>query len=339
MISLCMIVKNEETFLEKCLSSVKNFVEEIIIIDTGSTDSTIDIAQRFQAKIFHYKWDNHFANARNKGIAKATGEWILWLDADEYLDIQDAEVYKEIIKNKDTNLLFLPITNLTGDRIDDPNHNAHIHYQPRLFRNHQGIKFINPIHESLDGERENLTTDVLDLPILHYGYINEVSIEKDKSTRNKRILKLEEKKENHSPWVEYHLASEYYRNKEYNQAFEYVNKSIFNFLLAGQKPPSILYKLKYDMFIQTNSMNQALPGIEKALLLYPDYVDLHFYKGLFLFHQSDYEAAKTCFEKCLELGESHPSYLILKGVGSFRATHYKKTCLEKLEASNKGEKK
>ncbi len=93
--------------------------------------------------------------------------------------------------------------------------------------------------------------------------------------------------------------------------------------------------MKYDILIKTNSIDQALPGIEKALLLYPDYVDLHFYKGLILIQQSDYQAAKACFEKCLELGEDHPNYLILKGVGSFRAEHYEKICTEKLNDAEK----
>ncbi|GIO21490.1 glycosyltransferase [Oceanobacillus sp. J11TS1] len=338
MITLCMIVKNEGAFLEKCLSSVQDFAEEIIIVDTGSTDNTIDIAKKFHSKIFHYPWDQHFANARNEGLAKATGEWILWLDADECLDIQNPEFYKEILKNKQANLLFLPITNFIGEHLDALNHDSYTHHQPRLFRNHQGIQFINRIHETLDGEPEKLTTDIIDMPILHYGYIDEITKAKNKSIRNKKILKLEAKKEMHSPWVEYHLASEHYRLKEYKLALEYVNQSIFNFLLIGKKPPSVHYKLKYDILIQTNSMNQALPGIEKALLLYPDYVDLHFYKGLILLHQSDYQNAKTCFEKCLELGEHHPDYLILKGVGSFRAMHYKNICSEKLKATDDGER-
>ncbi|GGP09217.1 glycosyltransferase [Oceanobacillus neutriphilus] len=334
-ITLCMIVKNEEAFLEKCLSSVENFADEIIIIDTGSTDNSIHIAHSFRAKVYRYEWDHHFAKARNEGITKAATEWILWLDADECLDIQDPEAYKKALENKKANMLFLPITNFVSNHLDSDDQASYLHYQPRLFRNHQGIQFINRIHETLDGEPERMTTDIFDLSILHYGYMEEVTEKKDKSARNKKILKLEAENDPHSPWVEYHLASEYYRDKKYNKAFKFVNQSIFNFLLEGQKPPSLLYKLKYDILIRTNSLDQALPGIEKALLLYPDYVDLHFYKGLILIQQYDFQAAKACFEKCLELGEDHPNYLILKGVGSFRAAYYKKICTEKLNAAEK----
>ncbi|MFD1065859.1 glycosyltransferase [Oceanobacillus locisalsi] len=334
-ITLCMIVKNEEAFLKKCLSSVQNFADEIIIVDTGSTDGSIRIAEKFNAKIYHYKWDDHFAKARNEGITKAANEWILWLDADECLDIQHPETFKKALANRKANILSLPITNFTGNHLHSDDLTSYIHYQPRLFRNHQGIHFIHRIHETLDAEPEKMTTDILDLPILHYGYIHEVTEKKDKSSRNKRLLELEAAKETHSPWVTYHLASEYYRDKAYKQAFDYVNQSIYMFLLEGRKPPSILYKLKYDILVQTNSIDQALPGIEKALLLYPDYVDLHFYKGLILFQQADYQAALACFETCLDLRENHPDYLILQGVGSFRAAHYKNLCIEKLNTLDK----
>ena len=79
-LSLCMIVKDEEKNLGRCLESIKDIVDEIIIVDTGSTDNTIKIAEKYGAKIFHYKWDNSFANARNYSLSKASKDWILlWM--------------------------------------------------------------------------------------------------------------------------------------------------------------------------------------------------------------------------------------------------------------------
>mgnify|MGYP001386520006 CR=1 FL=1 len=82
-ISLCMIVKNEEDVLIRCLESVKYIVDEIIIVDTGSTDSTVEIAKKYGARIFYYKWDDSFSSARNYSLEKATKEWILIMDADD----------------------------------------------------------------------------------------------------------------------------------------------------------------------------------------------------------------------------------------------------------------
>ncbi|MBK7632424.1 MAG: glycosyltransferase family 2 protein [Ignavibacteriales bacterium] len=82
-LSLSMIVKNEERHLARCLSSVKDVVDEIVIVDTGSTDNTIEIAESFNAKIFHFDWVNDFSAARNFALTKCIGNWILYLDADE----------------------------------------------------------------------------------------------------------------------------------------------------------------------------------------------------------------------------------------------------------------
>ena len=93
-ISLCMIVKNEEDVLKRCLTSVKSVVDEIIIVDTGSTDSTKKIAKEFTDKIYYFKWIDDFSKARNYAFSKATKEYILWLDADDVILPEDIELMK-----------------------------------------------------------------------------------------------------------------------------------------------------------------------------------------------------------------------------------------------------
>src|SRR3990167_648830 len=101
-ISLCMIVKNEEKYLGQCLNSVKEIVNEVIITDTGSTDKTKEIAKKFKAKIFDFKWNDDFSEARNESLKHATKEWILVLDADEIINRDDLNKIKEIVKDKET---------------------------------------------------------------------------------------------------------------------------------------------------------------------------------------------------------------------------------------------
>ncbi|MGH9426892.1 MAG: glycosyltransferase family 2 protein, partial [Terriglobia bacterium] len=90
-LSLCMIVKNEQRWLEDCLNSVKELVDEMIIVDTGSRDNTVEIAQRFGARLFDHPWSGDFSEARNHSLGSATGDWILVLDADEKLAQRDAK--------------------------------------------------------------------------------------------------------------------------------------------------------------------------------------------------------------------------------------------------------
>jgi tetratricopeptide (TPR) repeat protein len=113
-------------------------------------------------------------------------------------------------------------------------------------------------------------------------------------------------------------------------AFNHVNKSIVGFILSGYTPPALLYRLKYSILIKLESFDGAWPGIEKAIMLYPDYVDLHFYKGIILFGKQMFKEALNAFDYCIELGEDNLKYLILKGVGSFLAWYYKGACYEKM---------
>lgn len=103
-LSLCMIVKNEENTLSRCLESVKDIVDEIILVDTGSTDSTVEIAESYGAKIFFYKWDNSFANARNYSLSKASKDWILIMDADDELVKEDKDKVALLINNEENKL-------------------------------------------------------------------------------------------------------------------------------------------------------------------------------------------------------------------------------------------
>lgn len=332
-VSLCMIVKNEEDFIDQCLKSVQHLVQEMIIIDTGSTDQTIEICKKYGAKIYSYPWNNHFADARNFGLSKAKGDWILWLDADEELEAGHEQSFLTTLLHSKASMLFMPVVNYYGETLPVQKDQAYLYYQPRCFRNHKGIQFYNRIHESPnipENSDSSYTFENVEVPIHHYGYIQEITEKRNKAQRNLQLIKEEYQKPDHSPWIEYHLASDYYRTNDFQSALAYVNKSIVGFLQKGLLPPAILYRLKYVVLVETNSFDGAYLGIDKALLLYPDYVDLHFMKGLILFHKNEYKDALISFEKCLELGENHSDYLIMKGTGSFKAEHYKNLCLGKL---------
>lgn len=132
-VSLCMIVKNEEKYLSRCLESVRNKVDEIIIIDTGSTDSTLEIAKQYTNKIYHFTWVNDFAAARNESLKYATSQYVLILDADEYLD-PAADLQKDISSNFD--YYYVKI-------INDMSYGTILkHTAIRLFANHKNLSII-----------------------------------------------------------------------------------------------------------------------------------------------------------------------------------------------------
>ena len=142
-----MIVKDEAEYLPTCLESVRDFVDEIVIVDTGSTDNTVAIARKCAARVFHFEWCNDVAASRNESLARATGQWILYLDADERLDTQN--------KSKITTLLIehpKAMAMNMRDVIPQTENNLMAGFSLdycRLFLNMLDIRFEGPVHEQI----------------------------------------------------------------------------------------------------------------------------------------------------------------------------------------------
>lgn len=144
-VSLCMIVKNEERSLPSCLNSVRGAVDEVIVVDTGSTDQTVQLARQQGAAVIPFNWCDDFAAARNRGLAAATGDWILFLDADEILDDKARVELPLWSTQKGVDGFFLQIHNYTGNGSGGVTINPVL----RMFRNHPEHRFSGRIHEQI----------------------------------------------------------------------------------------------------------------------------------------------------------------------------------------------
>ena len=146
-ISLCMIVKNEEKVLARCLESTKDIVDEIIIVDTGSTDKTKEIAKKYTNKILDFEWINDFSAARNYSFSRASKEYILWLDADDVILDKDRE---KLLKLKETLSNKVDFVMMKYNVAFDEYGNATFsYYRERLIKNNKRVKWISPIHEAI----------------------------------------------------------------------------------------------------------------------------------------------------------------------------------------------
>ncbi|MEN6374030.1 MAG: glycosyltransferase [Smithella sp.] len=188
-LSLCMIVKNEEINLVKCLISVRNIIDEIIIVDTGSTDKTMDIARVFGANVFDFPWTGDFSTARNHSLMQATGEWILVLDADEVLSPLDFKKLNEIIHNNSLspvaysivtrnytkNASVLGWTPNNGDYPEEAGPGWFPGSKVRLFNNRENVFFSDPIHETLEYSLKKANIPILPCNIFvhHYGAMDD----------------------------------------------------------------------------------------------------------------------------------------------------------------------
>jgi tetratricopeptide (TPR) repeat protein len=187
-ISLCMIVKNEERFLEQCLESVADVVDEINIVDTGSTDGTIEIARRFGARIERREWRNDFAWARNESLAMATKRWVLQLDADEVLE-ENSRAELRAVGSVPAHLtaLLVRCTNV----MDDAQKNGSVsHAVTRIFPNHPEIRFRGRVHEfpAVGSDETTIVSLPTNIRIRHFGYLDAVVSERNKHDRNMSLL-------------------------------------------------------------------------------------------------------------------------------------------------------
>lgn len=198
-LSICLIIKNEQNCLRRCLSSIKAIANEIIIVDTGSTDDSLWIAFEFGAQVFFYEWGNDFSAARNYSLDKASGEWILVLDGDEELDGKCLELIKERIRTPDTEAYLLTVNQSLKNQ---PELLAISSLQLRLFRNNKNYRYRGVIQEQiLDSIFDHNPSAVIEIAsnitILHHGYTEEDTASQDRLKRNVDLINqvLEEERE------------------------------------------------------------------------------------------------------------------------------------------------
>lgn len=203
-ISQCMIVKNEEKNIRKALSWGKGVVFEQIVVDTGSTDHTVEIAESMGAKVFHFEWCDDFSAAKNYAIEQASGNWIAFLDADEYFLEKDAKRIPGILKKIDSISVKngrIHMLRSTMFHLNDNGEAFSTGQHDRIFRNMRGLRYKNRVHEALAfSSGLPLRYAVTDLTIIHTGYSD--SVRNDKGNRNLPLLKksVEEDPENYDLW-------------------------------------------------------------------------------------------------------------------------------------------
>jgi len=203
-LSLCMIVKNEEHFLRRCLASVASYVDEIIVVDTGSTDRSKAIAGEFTDKIYDHEWDDDFSHARNSALNKATGDWILVLDADELIAESDLQSIRKTISDTRYDAFFLIQYNYNNDPLisnwlpvkeKSKYSGDYLGYWRnrigRLFRNRAEIRYQGRVHEVIDAALKGLKSTTLEIPIHHHMDDDPSKPKKERQLNYLRIIEKE----------------------------------------------------------------------------------------------------------------------------------------------------
>jgi len=268
-ISLAMIVKNEEEWLPKCLDSVKDIVDEIIIVDTGSTDKTKEVAEKYGAKIYDFTWVDDFSAARNFSFSKATKDWILWLDADDRLD--GAEKLKDVLTKLDAQFTSLLMQYFYG--FDEFGNCTALHMKNRIVKNDGNFLWQGRIHEDLIPKMTTSVTSTVDVAVYHRADAHRV---RSSSERNLRIARSEYEQKPLDPRVVFNVANACVGNGLHEEAIkyylEYLSKSGWDEekYVAITRAAFSLYELGH--------IDEAMNMFFRAVKLRPKYADA--FRGL-----------------------------------------------------------
>ena len=271
-ISACCIIKNEEANLPIWLANMAKVADEIIVVDTGSEDSSRSIAQKAGAKVYFYDWINDFAAAKNFAIDKASGDWILFLDADEYFTDASLLCLRDVIKKFNAQpRLGAVLCRLTNIDKDNYNRVMDSMLQVRIFRNLPQIRYRGAIHEQLENSKGNM--DMLfckEIEILHTGYSSSINI--FKARRNLELLKQKEKESSGYEKVKLYsfLMDAYNTVGEYEKSLEYGKKCLEEGIVqVGQEGHTQLIML-INMRQLHYSMEEMESFADEAMKAFPE---------------------------------------------------------------------
>jgi glycosyltransferase involved in cell wall biosynthesis len=303
-LSFCIIVKNEAVNLPRCLESVRSIADELIVLDTGSTDDTVAIAQSFQAQVHSFVWCNDFSAARNAGLHFAQGDWVLVLDADEVLVPAVIPSLKRAMQPADA--LVINLVRQEIGAVQSP-----YSLVSRLFRRHPDIQFTRPYHAMIDDSVAQLLRrephwQVLDLPdvaILHYGYEPGAIASRDKFQTARATMEGFFASHPDDPYVCSKLGALYVEMGEVDRGVKLLHQG----LNASSSDGMVQYELHYHLGIAyTRLRNLPLAethywqAIEQSIL--PS-LKLGAYNNLgsVLQAQGDWGGAKAAYETVLKI--------------------------------------
>ena len=303
-ISACVITKNEERNMPRWLECMSSVADEIIVVDTGSTDNTVQLAKSAGAKLYNFKWINDFAAAKNYAIEQATGDWILFLDADEsFTEDAQKSLRNELERfHKDPSIACL-LCRLIDIDVDNNNRIFNTSLLPRIFRRSPYIRYTGAVHEQVENHQGNKKMVFASkLEILHTGYSS--SIIRSKAERNLPLLlkELEEANTEQERCRIYpYLVDAYNTMGQYDKTIYYAQKCIDNDYKMFGADGRFYEIIITAMYNSNRPVPEVLSMIKRAEEAFPQEPFFEFTRGMALEKQGNLIGAEQAVLHGLEL--------------------------------------
>lgn len=310
-LSACVITKNEEENIGTWLASMKKIADEMIVVDTGSTDRTVEMAKEAGARVFHHTWQNDFAAAKNAALEKAEGDWILFLDADEYFSPQTLPKVRPLLEKVEASPkpIVGVICRLINIDKDQDNRFMGAIFQLRIFRNSRDLRYEGKIHEHIVDVRreEHEMFATPELVIFHTGY--SLHLVRKKLERNLDFLRQKEEAQGESVDDALHYMDCYYGLGDFAKAAEYAQKAIESKIVYLGREGAEYWGLVRALLAQKRPKEELLPVLEEAMEKYPDLAEFPMEFGLLAWEEHDYLLAEKMFRRGMACREKAPTSL------------------------------
>lgn len=286
-LSLCMIVRDNEDTIRPCLESIKPFVDEMIVVDTGSTDRTPDICRELGARVEHFPWCDDFSAARNESLKYARGTWIFWMDSDDTIGPDCGRELRTLTQTKhaDEVLGFVMQVHCPGRNAEGAEEVTVVDHV-KLFRNRCNLRFEHRIHEQILPaiHRAGGRVEWTDLFVVHSGADRSPQGERRKLERDLRILNRELLEKPNHPFVLFNLGMTHAHAKQFEEAISYLTQCV---KVSDPQDSHVrkAYALVVSAQMQAGDEAMAIQCCERGLQLYPEDTELQFRAGV-LYHRT-----------------------------------------------------
>ncbi len=300
-VTLTMIVRNEESNLPACLESAADLFDEIVVVDTGSTDRTIEIAQSFGARVFDFVWVDDFAAARNASLARARGDYAFWLDADDVLDPRERDKLRTLLRNLRAGDDASYVVRCACDSGPNGEGGRTVVDHVRLFPLREQVRWRYRVHEQIlpSLRRSGINVRWSDVTVRHTGYVD-TELRQRKLQRDEAILRAENDERPGDPFVLFNLGSIATERKDWSGALQHLRAS-----LAASAPTDSITRKLYALIARSHQMlgqpEVALAACAAGLANDPEDAELLFRVAVIRRHQGDAPGAEATWRKILTL--------------------------------------
>jgi GT2 family glycosyltransferase/tetratricopeptide (TPR) repeat protein/2-polyprenyl-3-methyl-5-hydroxy-6-metoxy-1,4-benzoquinol methylase len=325
-VSLCMIVRDSALTLGDCLKSIRPWVDEIVVVDTGSKDATPAIASSYGAKVFHFPWCDDFSAARNESLSHASGEWLLWMDSDDTIDQENGRKLRELVDgaHKPEVVGYVAQVHCPHEN-DGEDYTAVDHV--KLFRNLPELRFEGRVHEQILPAINRLGGSVAwtDIFVVHSGSDQSLEGQAKKLYRDLKLLILESAERSDHPFTLFNLGMTYLEMKRLDEAARCLDRSIAVAAPQESHLPKA-YSLLVQALAQNGQMDKAWQRCQEGVGRYPDDPELCFRTGVLARDYGRFEYAERYYLKILEDTREHKFRSIDQGILGYK-TRQNLACL------------